>query len=115
MPIGEGQLLAVGVDRARRAPGYDDQDVIWIGEFRIRLLAGRTASEAGNAVIGTVTGSGKVISNDGGSLISNDGGELIAKNGLISHDGGSLLPNAGNTFISHNGSAFISHNGGAFG
>jgi YVTN family beta-propeller protein len=52
-----------------------------------------------------ISGSGKLITENGGGAISHDGGSAI------SHDGGSLINNGGSTLIGNDGASLIGNDG----
>jgi hypothetical protein len=73
--------------------------------------SGKLVTDNGSGIIST-NGTG-IISNDGASVVGNSGGTIIGNDGagLISNDGGSLISNDGGSVLSDNGLGLLSENG----
>jgi hypothetical protein len=73
--------------------------------------SGKLVTDNGSGIIST-NGTG-IISNDGASVVGNSGGTVIGKDGakLISNDGASIISNDGASALSDNGLGLLSENG----
>ena len=99
--------------QAKLAPGISGPEVKVGGAVLAKFDCGRSVliSPTGLAVLpkGWISGSGKLMANDGASLIANDGASLIANDGasLIANDGASLLANDGASLLANDGASLL--------
>ncbi|MGK2956096.1 MAG: hypothetical protein ACSLFI_10560 [Solirubrobacterales bacterium] len=110
---------------AHLMPGFKGGEVKAGGAVLAKLDCGRSllTTPSGLALLpkGWISGTQKLIANDGASLIANDGASLIANDGasLLANDGASLLANDGASFLpvsklmSDHGAGIVSNNSGA--